>query len=53
MIQGLEKCCEGAQFSLLRDSLAVAPFRQKSCQASALYFKVLGVLLLRQENSQS
>lgn len=51
MIQSLEKCCEGAQFSLLRNSLA--PFRQKPCQASVLYSEVLGVLLLRQENSQS
>lgn len=53
MIHGLEKCCEGAQFSLLSNSLAVAPFKQKFCQASALYSEVLGVLLLRQENSQS
>lgn len=53
MIHGPEKCCEGAQFSLLSNSLAVAPFKQKFCQASALYSEVLGVLLLRQENSQS
>lgn len=53
MIQGLEKCYEGALFSLFRNRLAVASFRQKFCQANVLYSEVLGVLLLRQENSQS